>query len=112
MTYFPRWPNGLLELACLLGLRCLVAPRSAFRPSSRSERTAAERFIPLFFAQSLTDKARNAGSRTVKSGSPPLLVRALSCFGSAIAGGYRALFLNDKVQRPTLALPATWYSHH
>ena len=46
-------------------------------PSSSSDRTAAERLMPPRLAHALIDTKREAGSRTVTSGSPPSAARAL-----------------------------------
>jgi hypothetical protein len=46
-------------------------------PSSSSDRTAAERLMPPRLAHALIDTKREAGSRTVMSGSPPLAALAL-----------------------------------
>ena len=46
-------------------------------PSSSSDRTAAERLMPPRLAHALIDTKREAGSRTVTSGSPPSAALAL-----------------------------------
>jgi hypothetical protein len=49
--------------------------RGTLSPSSSSNWTAAERFMPRAFAQALTDARSGAGSRTVTSGSPAARAR-------------------------------------
>jgi hypothetical protein len=63
----------------------LVAVGAACSPSSSSDRTAAERFIPPRLAHALIDSRSEAGSRTVTNGSPSSARAFFVDFGTFIA---------------------------